>query len=959
MIIEDFTKTGKANGKLEQILKNQPIINEHAKENGHILLIYGPPGAGKTTFGLYLLKKLHQDIFGSQPNRSALMLSIVEPPEQIIAIADIFGIDFRYDRGEAGLHLVYTRVEGDKLNLSRLFRKAGQKPEPGDVLLIDGISYFKPWEASRQSIFSFINQIKKLKIFAILVAEVNRPDEIGFMEYAVDSIIHLNVQPFTHSRYLEIKKMRWHDYHMGKHSFILRNRYGFPGYPGIAILPSTACLTLERTVNGEKEREVEHKGIPSGVPGFDDLVENKGGPFRPGDSILMIGPPGVGKSLIGIQFLKAAKDGESVFISFSSDYMDIKSRIKPDEQVNPGTHFYCLHYNPTNLVIDEVVGAVHNILTDIEAKSSKTIRLYIDGIATLRCIFDSDEGYNRFLISFLQLLATFPNLVSLLSYQISKIFASYSEIPIPTADHFTVIIGLNFQEQHNALQRGLVVLKCLGRKHESELQVADIKFGGSFIVDPRAGWPHVGLLGGERERVREAKPFIKIFYENGSEEEIVKGVLADFELRYPEDHVFREVAKKNPVATHWSFSGYAGAGHSNTKIVALRKYVMDVIRENGVFMEVPEDFKERFPNRLDTGFLWEDYTAPQDSLHVLIPYYADVGVLVYQKDALLSLKGLKNGDPPLPKTWDELIELKDKMNDAKVHPSKPIRHLFLIPNTINDTKNFVAFFFELCWAYGWDFQCNKTQSLIEVGEKLVKWVDSNYFQEALDRMWRLVYESDGKIPNPNIGGHYHESVFSRRWFSKIHLLPKDAEHRMKAKDQEPFQFVIAKLPGIEKGKPGVSCVDLYALGILKDALAPETGWMLATELLEYHIDVERTRRKRGIPISRNTFETRLVQDNFRATIRPLERYDDLFKTYPDVLNSILIGDEDKPCFRRTSDIPKFYDLENLLGKELPGIFDATTTASKKETEIRIKNNIKNEIMGNEEKEIKGIYCKNS
>lgn len=54
--------------------------------------------------------------------------------------------------------------------------------------------------------------------------------------------------------------------------------------------------------------------IPSGVPGLDDII---GGGFLPGRVYLITGPPGSGKTTIGIQFLvEGAKNGEKgTFIS--------------------------------------------------------------------------------------------------------------------------------------------------------------------------------------------------------------------------------------------------------------------------------------------------------------------------------------------------------------------------------------------------------------------------------------------------------------------------------------------------------------------------------------------------------------------------------------------------------------------------------------------------------------------
>jgi len=58
--------------------------------------------------------------------------------------------------------------------------------------------------------------------------------------------------------------------------------------------------------------------VPSGVPGLDDII---GGGFLPGRVYLITGPPGSGKTTMGVQFLvEGARNGEKgVFVSLVED----------------------------------------------------------------------------------------------------------------------------------------------------------------------------------------------------------------------------------------------------------------------------------------------------------------------------------------------------------------------------------------------------------------------------------------------------------------------------------------------------------------------------------------------------------------------------------------------------------------------------------------------------------------
>ncbi|MGH9346021.1 MAG: hypothetical protein ACRD26_02035, partial [Vicinamibacterales bacterium] len=675
-------------------------------------------------------------------------------------------------------------------------------------------------------------------------------------------------------------------------------------------------------------RGVPPRGLHSGVPGFDEMIRHDGGPFSVGDQVLLLGPAGSGKFEFGTQFIAAAAPGErALCVSFlrSVDRLADRLAILSCED---DTRCECLHLNAAEMVLEEMLAALDNLLGERE---DVTTRLFLHGLSTLRYRFADETEYESFVRSVMTLIAAFPNVTVLASYHTPRVFASYAEIDIPANDVFSTVIGFNFQEQYNRVVPGIVILKSRASRHDSALKVPKI-VGGLYSVDPKAGWARVGLLSGAREQVHEERPFVKLFFENRSEEEVLKRPFEDFRGRYPhnQNYEFLMVGKHNPQPSHWSFQGYAGPGHSNTKLVQLRKYVIDVLRERGLLLDVPDEVKKSLEkseaDRFEDGtYLWRDCSRRPHDPHVMIPAFADVGVLVYHADAL-------DGDPP--QTWDDVLSQARQFTRRRKGGK---RHLFTIPNTVGDYRNFISFFFELCWTYGWDFprpeQCALDKEAL--GE-VVALFDGAYAERAISLMKELVAiksqdDATLPVPNPNRGGHYHESVFSRRWFSKIHLLPDDARARA-FEGKEAFQFGIAPLPGADASRPGISNVDLYALGVIREALAPETAWMLASSLFEHDVETARAKRKRGLAISRSRFDTSLVQSNLSAPPPPptdLQAHKDFFKQseatfkrYTETLNLILKGDPEHPRrFRRTSDIPKFFWVEELLAATLPRMFD--------------------------------------
>ena len=113
---------------------------------------------------------------------------------------------------------------------------------------------------------------------------------------------------------------------------------------------------------------------------------------------------------------------------------------------------------------------------------------------------------------------------------------------------------------------------------------------------------------------------------------------------------------------------------------------------------------------------------------------------------------------------------------------------------------------------------------------------------------------------------------------------------------------------MKSDRGSVSALEIYCAGIIKGALASETGWMFIKELVSYEADTNRINYRRGIPIDRklclSTKEKPDREQDFNKVIRKI------------------VGIEDgRPSIIRNTDIPYYYDIENLIAPEIENIFD--------------------------------------
>ncbi|MBU1262816.1 hypothetical protein KJ640_07715 [bacterium] len=867
------------------ILKGKSF-SEYIKE-GYNLLIKGLPGTGKTTLGLQILHNIFNKV------QEIKIFTLLEPINQIEHLYEIFGWE----------DLPHPIFLTDATDLCDRLDELLDPQIPVKYLMIDGISLLKYEFANEEGsvqmrMKKILEGLKSRGLFTILISEEAGSTRDRFFEYIVDGVIHLSAE--NRERYLEINKLRWIDHYPGRHGFKLQDKDRFSENSGIVIFPSISCYFSEN-------KPLAKVKISSGVPGFDKLIE---GGFQTGEIVFLMGSPGSGKTTFGIQFLKEIqndndKDNCSLLVSLDYTYKEIKDSLEGFEtgigfsEFMEGENLIFAHFNSAELLLDELTNVIIHTL-----KNKKITRLLIDSISSLESRFSTYSEYVNYISSLIRILKNL-NVTTILTWETPRYFYQFGQIEICNSANMDTIISLREYDINNSIHRGLVVLKSLGKSHITELQSMDITSDKGLYLE-RRGWSKVSLLGGETEQIHEAKLFFKYFYQNRPHhEEIEEEAFKAFKDRYPNE-LFNKVLKTHPSPDHWSFKGYYGPGHSNTKVLSIRKYIMDILRENGVLTDLPEDVHKKYKERFES-FLWKDTFKKDDDNSQMIPHYTDLGVLCYQKGFLEGLVG----KDVYTKTWQEIMELKKTFIEQKNRfGNNQIYHLFVFPDTVKDARQFMAFFLELFWAHGEElWPEGETLSSREDCWTLFKdKVKSDAFAETLEFMRELVGDGEA-IPNPNVGGHYHQSILSRRWYGKIKLYRQDMENRRRV-EKPDFDFAIVPLPEVKPEIGSTSCLDIYCLGVMKGALAPETGWMFIDELLDFDRDIQQCAR-RGFPIVK---EGVYRSDHIKKA---------LSLDY-NIITSIVLPKETsdrKICFRRTCDIPYYYEVEQLFAPIIRGIFD--------------------------------------
>jgi circadian clock protein KaiC len=292
---------------------------------GHVFLLEGNPGTGKTTLALsYLLA-------GARAGERGLYITLSETEAELRAGAASHGWEingnieiFEVAPAESLLDAAQQQslLYASDLELGETVKRileAFERMKP-DRIVLDSLSEIR---LLAQGSLRYRRQILALRhYFARHGATVLLLDDLtsDSADKTVHSLVHgvIRLEELapaygTERRRLRIGKYRGQAFRGGYHDFVIRKG-------GLAVFP--------RLVAAEHRTGFARTRMGSGIPALDALL---GGGIEQGSSTLLIGPAGTGKSTFALQFLTAAvRRGEkAVLFVFDEELGLLFDRTRP------------------------------------------------------------------------------------------------------------------------------------------------------------------------------------------------------------------------------------------------------------------------------------------------------------------------------------------------------------------------------------------------------------------------------------------------------------------------------------------------------------------------------------------------------------------------------------------------------------------------------------------------------
>ncbi|MBI5373843.1 MAG: hypothetical protein HZA77_00295 [Candidatus Schekmanbacteria bacterium] len=456
------------------------------------ILLEGPAGSGKTTFGLQFI------VSGATKfNEKGIIVTLEERPKMLYRDAVNYGWDLKKLESEGSIHVIQTSpkalldmLSDPESHLNSIYEKLGIKR-----IFIDSITQFKRISETANDYREMVNKV----IYAVSAREsatiltrellLSPQENLSSVEdYVVDTVIRLSYEPSgdrKRERFMEILKSRGQDYISGKHSFIFDTS-------GINIFPS--CYLKNYDLSDIPKGMI--KRLSTGISGLDRML---GGGIQEGKTALIAGSSGTGKKTLGIQFLNEGfEEGEKgLFISLHNRPEEIINSatsysIDLDHALREGT-FEILYRSPMDLIVDELGYSIKKICREMEVK-----RVVLD---SLNDLIDAikDENYLKNFIFFLVDFFSTNRITALFTLELKEIFENSASGHREMFSLIPIIISFRYVELESEIRRALSVIKVGGSDHDKGIHEYRINNGGIEVMTKFEG--REGVMSGSPKKV--------------------------------------------------------------------------------------------------------------------------------------------------------------------------------------------------------------------------------------------------------------------------------------------------------------------------------------------------------------------------------------------------------------------------------------------------------------------------
>ncbi|MBA2403333.1 MAG: serine/threonine protein kinase [Bdellovibrionales bacterium] len=434
---------------------------------GSLYLIEGPPGSGKTILGNQIIF-----ILANEKEPAAFITLLAESHGKMLAhIGEMIYFDECKVGTDISFYGAYHILEEGKLPALRKYLIDLIHDQDLKFMVIDGFKIVNFFSSGEMECASFIHELSALASATgctiIILNQGTESIKPTSLEALVDGIIELKLvnTGLRTIREIQIHKMRGLSQNKGKHIFKITT-------DGVRIFTRTESRKVESfLLNSSIEN------LKFGVKYLDEMIN---GGLKVGSTTSLVGPPGSGKTILGLKFLEEGlKRGETcVYFGF---YEEPDRLVKKAAGIGLDLTPYLknqkltmLWYAPTENLIDEISEILINHIS-----GHKASRVLIDGIDGMKMSEAYPERLSKYMAAF-SILLRHSGATTVFTEETSFNFESTNKL----GEHSALlenIISLRYVEVLSKLHRILTIMKVSESEYDSSLREFSISYQGITV----------------------------------------------------------------------------------------------------------------------------------------------------------------------------------------------------------------------------------------------------------------------------------------------------------------------------------------------------------------------------------------------------------------------------------------------------------------------------------------------
>jgi len=443
-------------------------------------IIAGAPGGGKTTLA-------HQIVFANAtPERPALFFTVLgEPAIKMLRYQQQFEF-FDQDRLNSAIRFINLSqvvLDNDLDAVLQEIVKEVEASNPGIVVVDSFRTVVRKVQSGTDNleIQGFIQRLAlhltSWQATTFLIGEYEEDEARDNPVFTVaDGLFWLSQQVERNSivRKLQIRKSRGQASVPGLHTFRITDS-------GLQAFPRTFGFT------GNEEKAKGQRRLSCGVAELDEML---GGGIPEGDSLLVAGSSGTGKSLLGTQFImEGIRQGEpgivAMFEERPSEYAARAASFGLDlDTPQKEGKLDLLYIRPLDLSVDETVREIVDAVQRIGAK-----RLVIDSLAGFEMALapgfrtDFRESLYRMIGALTRIGVTVFSTV-----EVQETFTEFTLSSYAISFLSDDILRLRYVSINGQMRKMLVVIKMRRSAHSIDMREFEITSEGLAIGERLRGY---------------------------------------------------------------------------------------------------------------------------------------------------------------------------------------------------------------------------------------------------------------------------------------------------------------------------------------------------------------------------------------------------------------------------------------------------------------------------------------